>query len=961
MKINKIPYSVHHINKDSISANAVFTVKTLIENGFEAYIVGGCVRDLILDKKPKDFDVTTNATPEQVKSIFNKRQTVQKYLNEKLDTDVFRHRPTARIIGKRFKIVHVTFGNEIIEVATFRAAAPGTELNIESDDSAVNIPEPQRETPVLPQEEKGPALIDKEQWLTDYPDFFRYSRCLRTAHIKLMQNIENIEINTGINNNHAQIYKDELAKDISRLIKDQNSDKLDLADSITVDTLEQEPLLIIKTLLLSARLNKPLSAHSIELIVKRLHCLGSCDRFALFQALQAGFYYPISRISFFSLLEKYQLTGLIFPELPQILENGSEEDRSYIENFFFRFSQTEHYQKSQDPFLTLFILFWPMLKRAFEDHFFNFELINHLSLHTEYKRLFTSHKKIPADKFEEIRSNHLKITELSLQTNLLQKEENLHEIFKKAFEYFESDIDKLLNLPENTSKHNKEKSYSKYLTGLREILSPFARDLFFASMIFFNKLLLKKNTPIYYSSVISFMSAFQIFQMFKIEELTILPKELKDLKLKEELANTAICIHDYNSYDYPLLFGKEPKQIKRCLRLEPSAEQTTDQSSVGSSDNTKNQVQENSDRISSKTGMLLRDNDYGTMLEDTTRRDFTINALYYDVVTQEIRDYHNGISDLQNKRIDIIGDPVVRYKEDPVRMLRAIRFSAKLNMEITPRTADPIRKYGSLLRSVSNARMYDEIGKMFLLGYAQATFNLMRDFNVFCYIFPSIDKLLNSKEDSYTEKFVNIFLKNADNRVAIGKTGNLCFMYAALLWPEVKSVFEKTVFPLSDFAELNKIAFLSPEDVTPETIEIYNRFVIKLRTVSFPGMKLHLLNEFKDINNHDPKFLAKVAATGKKLNQQIRKIYHTTCTTILNKQSTYTAMPWFSSDDIYQIWDSQVLFYMTKDPSINRLLEFGRFKASLDFLAYRSEINPELGPLFEFWEKAYTKKTTKGN
>ena len=441
MKINKIPYSVHHINKDSISANAVFTVKTLIENGFEAYIVGGCVRDLILDKKPKDFDVTTNATPEQVKSIFNKRQTVQKYLNEKLDTDVFRHRPTARIIGKRFKIVHVTFGNEIIEVATFRAAAPGTELNIESDDSAVNIPEPQRETPVLPQEEKGPALIDKEQWLTDYPDFFRYSRCLRTAHIKLMQNIENIEIDTGINNNHAQIYKDELAKDISRLIKDQNSDKLDLADSITVDTLEQEPLLIIKTLLLSARLNKPLSAHSIELIVKRLHCLGSCDRFALFQALQAGFYYPISRVSFFSLLEKYQLTGLIFPELPQILENGSEEDRSYIENFFFRFSQTEHYQKSQDPFLTLFILFWPMLKRAFEDHFFNFELINHLSLHTEYKRLFTSHKKIPADKFEEIRSNHLKITELSLQTNLLQKEENLHEIFKKAFEYFESDID----------------------------------------------------------------------------------------------------------------------------------------------------------------------------------------------------------------------------------------------------------------------------------------------------------------------------------------------------------------------------------------------------------------------------------------------------------------------------------------------------------------------------------------
>ena len=115
----------------------------------------------------------------------------------------------------------MTFGNEIIEVATFRAAAPGTELNIESDDSAVNIPEPQRETPVLPQEEKGPALIDKEQWLTDYPDFFRYSRCLRTAHIKLMQNIENIEIDTGINNNHAQIYKDELAKDISRLIKDQ--------------------------------------------------------------------------------------------------------------------------------------------------------------------------------------------------------------------------------------------------------------------------------------------------------------------------------------------------------------------------------------------------------------------------------------------------------------------------------------------------------------------------------------------------------------------------------------------------------------------------------------------------------------------------------------------------------------------------------------------------------------------
>lgn len=186
-------------------------------------------------------------------------------------------------------------------------------------------------------------------------------------------------------------------------------------------------------------------------------------------------------------------------------------------------------------------------------------------------------------------------------------------------------------------------------------------------------------------------------------------------------------------------------------------------------------------------GMLIRDNVYGNLQDDALRRDFTINALYYDVEKNEIHDFHHGIQDLNAGLVDIIGEPQIRYQEDPVRILRALRFAAKLNMKITPRTADPIYKMGHLLRDVSNARMYDEMIKMLLMGYAQTTFNLMMQFNLIRYIFPTLDSILNSSKGRKYHKFISLVFDGTDSRIRDNHKPNPRFLFACLLWPVLET------------------------------------------------------------------------------------------------------------------------------------------------------------------------------
>ena len=138
----------------------------------------------------------------------------------------------------------------------------------------------------------------------------------------------------------------------------------------------------------------------------------------------------------------------------------------------------------------------------------------------------------------------------------------------------------------------------------------------------------------------------------------------------------------------------------------------------------------------SESGMLLRDNVYGTLEEDAIRRDFTINALYYCSHDFAVYDYTHGLKDLENKTLRIIGDAETRYREDPVRMLRAIRFAAKLGFKLAPKTAAPIKQLAPMLANIPAARMFDEILKLFMAGHAVATFQLMQDYNLFKPLFP---------------------------------------------------------------------------------------------------------------------------------------------------------------------------------------------------------------------------------
>lgn len=146
----------------------------------------------------------------------------------------------------------------------------------------------------------------------------------------------------------------------------------------------------------------------------------------------------------------------------------------------------------------------------------------------------------------------------------------------------------------------------------------------------------------------------------------------------------------------------------------------------------------------SEDGMLLRDNVYGTLETDAMRRDFSVNALYYSPIDFTIIDYCNGLQDLKKRTLRIIGDPTTRYKEDPVRMLRAIRFGAKLGFSIDSATAKPIRQLGSLLENVSDARLFEEVLKLFLGGSATATFGLLREYDLLRHLFPGTDQALKS-------------------------------------------------------------------------------------------------------------------------------------------------------------------------------------------------------------------------
>lgn len=181
-------------------------------------------------------------------------------------------------------------------------------------------------------------------------------------------------------------------------------------------------------------------------------------------------------------------------------------------------------------------------------------------------------------------------------------------------------------------------------------------------------------------------------------------------------------------------------------------------------------------------GRVLRDNTFGEQHEDAARRDFTINAMYYDPASQAVLDYHHGVQDIRNRKLRMIGIPEARYREDPVRLLRVVRFAAKLEFTIDQATREPIQVMAPLVNNVPAARVFDEMLKLLMSGHALACLKQLRKEGLHHGLLPLLDVVL---EQPLGEKFVTLALANTDERVRKGKPVSPGFLFAALLWHQV--------------------------------------------------------------------------------------------------------------------------------------------------------------------------------
>lgn len=234
----------------------------------------------------------------------------------------------------------------------------------------------------------------------------------------------------------------------------------------------------------------------------------------------------------------------------------------------------------------------------------------------------------------------------------------------------------------------------------------------------------------------------------------------------------------------------------------------------------------------SNDGMLLRDNVYGTIDEDAERRDFTINALYYNIDDFSVRDYAGGVEDLKNRTIRLIGDPETRYREDPVRMLRAVRFAAKLDMRINEATAAPIPALAHLLRDIPAARLFEESLKLLQSGQGLATYRLLRDFNLFSPLFPLLEEHFTEDRSSKCEKMLELVLKSTDARVAKDQRINPAFMFAAMLWYPLETRAEEIAFESGlSYYDAFMVAANDILDEQVKSIAIPRRFTAMIRDI----------------------------------------------------------------------------------------------------------------------------------
>ncbi|NBC46999.1 MAG: polynucleotide adenylyltransferase PcnB [Gammaproteobacteria bacterium] len=233
-----------------------------------------------------------------------------------------------------------------------------------------------------------------------------------------------------------------------------------------------------------------------------------------------------------------------------------------------------------------------------------------------------------------------------------------------------------------------------------------------------------------------------------------------------------------------------------------------------------------------ENGMILRDNVYGSITEDALRRDFTVNALYYNIADFSVVDYAGGLSDIEAGRLRLIGDdPVARYREDPVRMLRAVRFACKLGFIIEPDCAEPIRGLAHLLGEISPARLFDETLKLFHSGYALHAFEKLRHFDLFVQLFPATDACLEREDHAFPITFVSRGLDNTDKRILEGKPVAPAFLFAVLLWEPVRIRYQELLAEGTPSAEAMALASHEIASAQQRRVAIQKRFALPMREI----------------------------------------------------------------------------------------------------------------------------------
>lgn len=256
------------------------------------------------------------------------------------------------------------------------------------------------------------------------------------------------------------------------------------------------------------------------------------------------------------------------------------------------------------------------------------------------------------------------------------------------------------------------------------------------------------------------------------------------------------------------VFGRNCHLIGRRFRLahvrmgREIIEVATFRALSGDNQETSPQQEENAQ------GMLLRDNIYGSIEEDAIRRDFTVNALYYNIADFSLVDFGQGLADLEAGILRLLGDPEIRFREDPVRMLRAARFAAKLGFNLDPELEALLPGLGHLLHAVPTARLYDETLKLFQGGHGLQTFEKLRHFHLFEVLFPDTERCLLDESERFPIAFVSLGLANTDTRVNAGLPVSPGFLFAVFLWEPVRRLAQelKAQQAMNDFQALTEAA-----------------------------------------------------------------------------------------------------------------------------------------------------------